>query len=129
MQDNIGTRNPVQAYLLDKQGNAEELTYEEIDTVDKSDKILWLHFDYTSPEAIDWITNRSCIDSIAIDALGLFARSYPMGFSNGIVWGHAATSTKLHFVSLWQALVSTFVRQYANLNKLFAVELAQAQFC
>ena len=69
MQDNIGTRNPVQAYLLDKQGNAEELTYEEIDTVDKSDKILWLHFDYTSPEAIDWITNRSCIDSIAIDAL------------------------------------------------------------
>lgn len=55
MQDNIATRNPVQAYLLDKQGNAQELTYEEIDTVDKSDKILWLHFDYTSPEAIESI--------------------------------------------------------------------------
>jgi zinc transporter len=69
MQDNISTRNPVQAYLLDKQGNAQELSYEEIDTVDKTDKILWLHFDYTSPEAIDWITNKSYIDSIAIDAL------------------------------------------------------------
>ena len=69
MQDNIQKRNPVQAYLLDKQGKAQELIYEEIDTVNKLDKILWLHFDYTSPEAIDWITNRSGIDSIAIDAL------------------------------------------------------------
>lgn len=60
---------PVEAYLLDKKGKAQELSYEEIDTVDRTDKLLWLHFDYSSPQAIDWITNRSNIDSIAIDAL------------------------------------------------------------
>jgi zinc transporter len=60
---------PVEAYLLDKNGGAQELSYEEVDSVDRTDKILWLHFDYSSPEAIDWITNKSDIDSIAIDAL------------------------------------------------------------
>ncbi|MDY0051436.1 MAG: zinc transporter ZntB [Aliarcobacter sp.] len=69
MQDNMATANPIQAYLLDKKGSAKELGYEEIDSVVKTDKILWLHFDYTSPEAIDWIKNKSNIDSIAIDAL------------------------------------------------------------
>ncbi|MDZ7818871.1 MAG: zinc transporter ZntB [Aliarcobacter sp.] len=60
---------PVEAYLLDKKGKAQELTYEEIENIDRTDKILWLHFDYSSKEAIDWITNKSNIDSIAIDAL------------------------------------------------------------
>ena len=59
----------VEIYLLDKQGKAEEINYENLDTLEKRDKILWLHFDYSSAEAIDWITNKSNIDSIAIDAL------------------------------------------------------------
>lgn len=69
MLDNMPVNRPVEAYLLDKNGKADELSYEEIDTIDKTDKILWLHFDYSSDEAIDWITNKSNIDSIAIDAL------------------------------------------------------------
>ena len=60
---------PVEAYLLDKKGKALELSYEEIDSANRTDKILWVHFDYSSPEAIHWITNKSNIDSIAIDAL------------------------------------------------------------
>lgn len=60
---------PVEAYLLDKNGGAQELSYEELYSVDRTDKILWVHFDYSSSEAIDWITNKSDIDSIAIDAL------------------------------------------------------------
>ncbi|MBP7769810.1 MAG: zinc transporter ZntB [Aliarcobacter sp.] len=59
----------VEIYLLDKKGKAEEISYDNIDNVDKKDKILWLHFDYSSSEAIDWISNKSNIDSIAIDAL------------------------------------------------------------
>lgn len=62
-------KNRVQAYLLDKIGGAIELNYEELDNVNIVNKILWLHFDYSSPEAKDWITNKSAIDSIAIDAL------------------------------------------------------------
>ena len=59
----------VEIYLLDKEGKAEELNFEDLETADKEDKILWIHFDYSSPQAIDWITNKSNIDSIAIDAL------------------------------------------------------------
>ena len=61
--------SPVKAFLLDKKGSALELTYEELDSVDRIDKILWVHFDYSSKEAIEWIRNRSNIDSVAIDAL------------------------------------------------------------
>ena len=62
-------KKPVIAFLLDKKGGAIELSYEELNHVDKNGKILWVHFDYSSPEAVDWITNKSEIDSIAIDAL------------------------------------------------------------
>lgn len=62
-------KKPVIAFLLDKKGGAIELSYEELNTVDRNGKILWVHFDYSSSEAVDWITNKSEIDSIAIDAL------------------------------------------------------------
>jgi zinc transporter len=62
-------KKPVIAFLLDKKGGAIELSYDELNNVDKNGKILWVHFDYSSPEAVDWITNKSEIDSIAIDAL------------------------------------------------------------
>lgn len=55
--------------ILDKNGSAKEIKYQEIDTVNQKDKILWLHFDYTKAEAKEWITNKSGMDSIAIDAL------------------------------------------------------------
>lgn len=62
-------KKPVIAFLLDKKGGAIELSYDELNNVDKNGKILWVHFDYSSPEAVNWITNKSEIDSIAIDAL------------------------------------------------------------
>ncbi|MDD4329520.1 MAG: zinc transporter ZntB [Aliarcobacter sp.] len=62
-------KKPAIAFLLDKKGGAIELSYEELNHVDKNGKILWVHFDYSSPEAVDWITNKSEIDSIAMDAL------------------------------------------------------------
>ncbi|AXX90966.1 zinc transporter ZntB [Arcobacter suis] len=62
-------KKPVIAFLLDKKGGAVELSYEELNNVNTNGKILWAHFDYSSPEAIEWITNKSGIDSIAIDAL------------------------------------------------------------
>lgn len=55
--------------ILDKNGSAKEISYEDLDSYDKSQGILWVHFDYSSKEAIDWITNKSGIDSLAIEAL------------------------------------------------------------
>lgn len=58
------------ALLLDRNGSAKELTYEEInDTTTKRDGILWIHFDYSSAAARDWIKNKSGIDAVAIEAL------------------------------------------------------------
>jgi zinc transporter len=65
----MSNKKPVQAFLLDKNGGALELSYEQLETVDRTNKILWVHFDYSSNEAIEWITNKSKIDSIAADAL------------------------------------------------------------
>lgn len=60
---------PFQGFLIEKNGTAKELKYHEIESVDKDNKILWLHFDYTSKEAKDWIRNSSNIDSVAVEAL------------------------------------------------------------
>ncbi len=60
---------PVIAFLLDKNGSAKEVKYQELDSVNTVNKILWVHFDYSSKEAREWITNKSGIDSVAIDAL------------------------------------------------------------
>ena len=59
-------KNRVQAYLLDKKGGALELNYEELNSVNRDGKILWVHFDYSSPEAIDWITNKGFLRSCPI---------------------------------------------------------------
>jgi zinc transporter len=58
------------ALLLDKNGNAKELNYDEINENNlPEDGILWVHFDYSSQMAKDWIRNKSGIDSVAMDAL------------------------------------------------------------
>ena len=58
------------ALLLDRNGNAKELTYDEINgNTLPEDGILWVHFDYSSQMAKDWIRNKSGIDSVAMDAL------------------------------------------------------------
>jgi zinc transporter len=58
------------ALLLDRNGSAKKLSYYEIskDTLPK-DGILWVHFDYSSQMAKDWIRNKSGIDTVAMDAL------------------------------------------------------------
>ncbi|WP_323595733.1 zinc transporter ZntB [Aliarcobacter butzleri] len=59
---------PFLGFLLDKKGSATELKYEELNSVDTTDKILWVHFDYSTQEAKDWIRNQ-CNNSIVADAL------------------------------------------------------------
>lgn len=61
-------RIPFLGFLLDKKGSATELKYEELNSVDTTDKILWVHFDYSTQEAKDWIRNQ-CNNSIVADAL------------------------------------------------------------
>lgn len=57
------------ALLLDGKGGAKRFTYDELDTADLSTGVLWVHFDYKSDGALEWITNKSGIDPIAVEAL------------------------------------------------------------
>lgn len=57
------------ALILDRKGGAVEVSYEKLDEIDFENNLVWLHFNYSSDEAIDWITNKSGIDPIAIEAL------------------------------------------------------------
>jgi zinc transporter len=58
------------ALLLDGKGSAKKLTYDDINSNQlPEDGILWVHFDYSSQMAKDWIRNKSGIDSVAMDAL------------------------------------------------------------
>lgn len=57
------------ALLLDKKGGAKSINYEELENYTSEMGLLWVHFDYSSQEAINWITNKSGIDPIAVEAL------------------------------------------------------------
>lgn len=60
---------PFKGLVLDKKGSAKEISFDEIDNYYNSDNLLWLHFNYTKNQAIDWISKESKIDNIAVDAL------------------------------------------------------------
>nr|WP_257787946.1 zinc transporter ZntB [Limihaloglobus sulfuriphilus] len=57
------------AYLMDGKGSAKRLDWESVNKWKPQDGPLWLHFDYTSPETIDWITSNSGLDEVVIDSL------------------------------------------------------------
>ena len=58
------------ALLLDRNGSAKKLTYDDINSNQPlGEGVLWVHFDYSSQMAKDWIRNKSGIDSVAVDAL------------------------------------------------------------
>lgn len=57
------------ALILDKKGGATKVSYEDLENIDFTNNLVWLHFNFESPEAIEWITNKSGIDPIAIEAL------------------------------------------------------------
>lgn len=57
------------AVIFDGKGAAKSLSFEQLKDYDKKEGLLWVHFDYSSKEAIDWISNKSGIDPVAIEAL------------------------------------------------------------
>ena len=54
------------ALILDKKGGAREIDIEEYK---EEMGLLWLHLDYSKSDTIQWLRNKSNIDSLAIEAL------------------------------------------------------------
>ena len=43
--------------IFDGKGSAKSISFEELDDYNASMGLLWIHFDYSNPKSIDWITN------------------------------------------------------------------------
>ncbi len=54
------------ALILDKEGGAKEIN---IDEYTEEMGLLWLHLDYSKSDTIQWLTSKSNIDPLAIEAL------------------------------------------------------------
>ncbi|KAB0285567.1 zinc transporter ZntB [Vibrio fortis] len=59
----------IHAMLLDGAGGGEFLSWEQVTNIDDGQPGLWLHFDYSEPEAQRWIQNNSGLNDIAVDGL------------------------------------------------------------
>lgn len=57
------------AYLLDGEGGGRRLDFKNVSDWRPEDGTLWLHFDYTGDEAVEWLCNRSGIDSSIAESL------------------------------------------------------------
>lgn len=66
---NMSNNGLIYAYLLDGAGGAQKLGWKEIDKWTPEQGIIWLYFDYTDPEAREWILNKSQLDILAAMAL------------------------------------------------------------
>ena len=65
----MDTNGLISAYLLDGEGGAKKLGREDLAQWKPEQGPLWLHFDYSSPGAIDWISNNSGLDEISASSL------------------------------------------------------------
>lgn len=59
----------VDALLLDGKGGATRLDWAGVAAWTQADGVLWLHLDYTVPDASDWLAKRSGIDAVVVEAL------------------------------------------------------------
>lgn len=65
MEENKGL---IFAYVLDKQGGVTKISLDYYKNR-KEDELIWLHFDYTKDESINWLEKQSCLDEVVINAL------------------------------------------------------------
>ncbi len=57
------------AHLLDGSGGSQSLTISDIKQESHSQGLLWLHFDYTHPDAECWLMEESGLDHVIAEAL------------------------------------------------------------
>jgi len=59
----------IHAFLLNGLGSASQIEVADIHNWTKEQGVLWLHFDYTHPEAEEWLMESSGLDKIIAQAL------------------------------------------------------------
>src|SRR6185503_18934274 len=57
------------ALLLDGKGGARRLDWASVEAWKPDDGPLWLHLDYSTPDAAAWLQQKSGIDPVVLEAL------------------------------------------------------------
>jgi len=74
------------AYLLDGKGGGQELKWSEIKGAMQAKEVLWVHLDFTSPQACKWLLEDSSIDPSIVEAmLESDTRPRSIQYKNGIL--------------------------------------------
>ncbi len=63
------TTGLIYAYLLDGQGSARRLGWEDVERWKPEQGPLWLHFDYADPETVAWISEKSGLHEVPASVL------------------------------------------------------------
>ncbi len=63
------TKGLICACLMDGEGGAKALSWEDVGQLKSGEGSIWLHFDYESPEAAEWISSKSGLDEVSASAL------------------------------------------------------------
>lgn len=117
------------ACLLDGEGGLSPFDPSRLDEWSPADGPLWLHLDLTAPAGQEWLTHRSGIDPVAIDAL-LTVESRPrltrigegalLAF-RGVNLNEGATPDDMVGIRLWvdaHRIISTFRRDLRSVDEL-----------
>ena len=67
--DHYNQSGLIHAFILDGKGYATELGWDDINSWEPEQGIIWLHFDYSADNARKWILENSRIDDIAANYL------------------------------------------------------------
>ena len=63
------TSGLLDALLLDGKGGAKRLDWDGVHSWSPNDVVLWINLDYSLPDAVTWLAEKSKIDEIAREAL------------------------------------------------------------
>ena len=66
MKNGVGL---IYAYLLDGKGGGRHLEMAGIDSWTPKQAVLWVHFDYSSEHARQWLQNSAGLEELVADAL------------------------------------------------------------
>jgi zinc transporter len=71
MKEEIMTNDDglIAAYILDEKGGGQRVGWKEIQQWTPTDGLLWVHLNFTAPEAQRWIEEESQLEDVVADAL------------------------------------------------------------
>ena len=57
------------AYILDGGGGAKKVGWDEVNSWEPGQGVLWVHLDYSKPETVEWLSEKSGLDEVISEAL------------------------------------------------------------